>query len=158
MSTFEKIIIPLIDDNIKPKDVLTDDFIGVYTEDINMPGLDYVYLVYLYDMENLRTDICVNGIDSVKNINNTLYHVIKFPIFSDLKNVLKGKFQLLSNEGLSKIYNFWKDYDKNVANYPFSNVIYNEPYYKAIPEETYIPLFTKKPWGITVNRSDLQGF
>ena len=151
MSKIEKLLVPLIDDNIDVNEISSDKFIGIFTEDINMPGLDYIYLVYLYDMENLHKNLAINGTDTVRRIGNDLYHIIKFPRLSlDLKRILKGDYRLVSNEGISKIYNFWKDVDSDIANYPFSRTITNESYYRCIPEENFIPLLQKKPEGLTV--------
>ena len=154
MSVIEKLLVPLIDDNIKLNDVDTVDFCGVFTEDINYPGIDYVYLVFMYDIEKLRPNLGINGIDSVKLIGNCLYHVYKFPISNlDLKRIIKGDYKLISNEGVSKIYNFWKNKDDFIANYPFYRVIAKEHYSRIIPEETYNPLCKKRePQGITVEK------
>lgn len=151
MSKIEKLLVPLIDDNIAPNDILSDKFIGIFTEDINMPGLDYIYLVYIYDMDNLHLSLSNNSIDIVRRIGDELYHIIKFPKYSsDLKKILNGDYNLLSNEGISKIYNFWKNLDSDTANYPFSKVISTEKYYRCIPEEKFVPLKHNKPEGITV--------
>ena len=154
MSVIEKLLIPLIDDNITVKDVDTVDFCGVFTEDINYPGVDYIYLVFNYNIENLRPNLAINGIDSAKLIGNKLYHVYKFPKVSlDLKRILKGEYRLVSNEGISKIYNFWKKRDEFIANYPFSRTIAKEAYSRIIPEETYNPLCKKRETqGFTVEK------
>lgn len=160
MSVIEKLLIPLIDENIKLSDIKTNDFCGVFTEDINHPGLDYIYLVFNYDIENLRPNLAINGIDSAKRIGNRLYHVYKFPrLNSDLKRIIKGDYYLLSNEGISKIYNFWKTEDSFIANYPFSRTIAKEKYSRTIPEEKYIPLCKKRePQGVTVEKQQPLGF
>ena len=101
MSQIEKLLIPLIDDNITQKDVLSNKFVGIFTEDINMPGLDYIYLVYIYDMNDLHLSLAANSIDVVRRIGDELYHILKFPIFStDLKKILCGDYNSLSNEGV----------------------------------------------------------
>lgn len=153
MSQIEKLLIPLIDNNITADEILSSKFIGIFTEDINLPGLDYIYLVYSYDMNDLHSKISTNGIDYVRRIGDNLYHIIKFPRCSlDLKKILNGNYNLLSNEGISKIYNFWKDFDSDTANYPFSKVISAEKYYRCIPEEKFIPLSQRKPEGLTVKK------
>lgn len=153
MSQIEKLIIPLIDNSISVNEVTSDKFIGVFTEDINMPGLDYIYLVYLYDMNDLHSSISDNSIDVVRRIGDKLYHIIKFPRCSpDLKKILSGNYNMLSNEGISKIYNFWKDFDPETANFPLSKVISAEKYYRCIPEEKFIPLLQRKPGGLTVKQ------
>lgn len=154
MSQIEKLLIPLIDDNIKIDEVNTEKFVGVFTEDVNSPGLDYVYLVFIYDMENLHHNLGINGVDIVRRIGDSLYHIYKFPKVSvDLKRLLKGDYNLISNEGVSKIYNFWKDEDKVTANYPFYRTLAKEKYFRTIPEEKVIPLCVKKePQGITVQK------
>lgn len=149
MSKIEKLIIPLIDDCITMKEISSEKFIGVFTEDINMPGLDYIYLVYEYDMNNLHLSF-ISGIDCVRRIGDKLVHIIKFPIYShDLKHVLKGEYNLLSNEGISKIYTFWKDFDLETANFPFCKTLAGEKYYRCIPEEKLVSL-KRKPEGFTV--------
>lgn len=154
MSQIEKLLIPLIDDNITINEVNTHKFIGVFTEDVNSPGLDYVYLVFVYDISDLHPKLAINGIDSAKRIGNNLYHVYKFPRVSpDLKRLLKGEYQLISNEGVSKIYTFWKDYDEVTANYPFARTIAKESYNRVIPEEEFVPLCKRKePQGFTVEK------
>lgn len=152
MSQIEKLLIPLIDDNISFEDVNSNDFVGVYTEDINSPGLDYIYLVFVYNIDNLRPKIATNAIDYVRRIGNNLYHIYKFPrVTNDIQKILSGNYTLLSNKGMFKVYKFWTGIDDIVANYPFNRVLANEPYYRAIPEEIYIPLCKRKePQGFTV--------
>lgn len=154
MSLIEKLLIPLIDDNITLDEINTNKFIGVFTEDVNHPGLDYIYLVFVYDITDLHPKLSKNGIDSVKRIGDCLYHVYKFPRVSvDLKRLLKGDYRLISNEGISKIYNFWKSVDEFTANYPFARTVYKENYFRIIPEEKFIPLCVKKePQGVTVDK------
>lgn len=153
MSQIEKLLIPLIDDNITLSDILSDKFIGVFTEDINSPGVDYIYLVYIYDMNNLHLSLATNSIDIVRRIGDELYHILKFPIYrSDLKKILHGDYNSLSNEGISKIYSFWKNTDINTANYPFMKVISAESYYRCIPEEKFISLHKKESRGLTVSQ------
>lgn len=154
MSQIEKLLIPLIDENISFSDVNTDDFIGVYTEDINSPGLDYIYLVFEYDISNLRSKLATNAIDYVRRIGNNVYHIYKFPrITTDIQKILSGTYASISNEGISRVYTFWNGIDNISANYPFNRVLANEIYYRAIPEETYIPLCKRKePRGLTVEK------
>lgn len=143
MSDTEKLLIPLIDEHIEYKDINTEDFVGVFTEDINAPGLDYIYVVFKYNMKNLRMPMSLYGYEVIRRIGDELWHIIKFPRVSvDLKRILRGDYQLLSNEGISKIYNFWKDHDTAAACTPFNRTISKDPYYHEIPEETYVPL----PW------------
>ena len=56
MSQIEKLLIPLIDENIVLEDINTDDFLGVYTEDINSPGVDHLYLVFEYGPIYLKVE------------------------------------------------------------------------------------------------------
>ena len=143
MSETEKLLIPLIDDHIKYEDIDTDDFIGIFTEDINNPGLDYIYVVFKYNMKNLRMPMSLYGCEVIRRIGNELWHIIKFPRVSvDLKRVLRGEYRTMSNEGISKVYNFWKNHDTAAACTPFNSTIAKDPYYHEIPEETYVPL----PW------------
>lgn len=159
MNQIEKLLIPLIDENISFDDVNTNDFIGVYTEDINSPGLDYIYLVFVYDISNLRPKLATNAIDYVRRIGNVLCHIYKFPrITTDIQKILSGNYTQLSNKGISNVYSFWNGIDNITANYPFSRVLANEPYYRAIPEETYIPLCKRKePQGFTVAKQQSLG-
>ena len=154
MSQIEKLLLPLIDDNITLDEINNNKFIGVFTDDVNSPGLDYIYLVFVYDIENLHPKLAINGIDSVKRIGDNLFHVYKFPRVSvDLKKLLKGEYRTISNEGISKIYNFWKSCDEVTANYPFARTVYKEQYYRIIPEEKFVPLCERKePKGFTVEK------
>lgn len=151
MSQTEKLLIPLIDDNFTKDDVENKKFLGVYTEDINCPGIDYIYLVFIYDINNIHQNLSANGIDCTRRIGDCLYHIFKYPKTLDVKRVLNGEYQLVSNEGVSKIFNFWKGIDDTTANYPFARVITKEVYNRTIPEEKYIPLRKNKtPQGFTV--------
>ena len=151
MSQTEKLLIPLIDENITKDDIENIKFLGVYTEDINSPGIDYVYLVFIYDINNIHMNLGINGIDYTRRIGDCLYHIFKYPKSTDLKRLLNGEYQLISNEAISKIHNFWKNTDEITANYPFARVITKEKYNKTIPEEKYIPLRkSKKPQEFTV--------
>lgn len=141
MTDTEKLLIPLIDEHIEYKDIDTKDFIGIFTEDINAPGLDYIYVVFKYNMKNLRMPMSLYGCDVVRRIGDELWHIIKFPRVSvDLKRVLRGDYQLLTNEGISKIYTFWKEHDTKAACTPFNRTLNKLPYERIIPEETYVPL------------------
>ena len=152
MSQIEKLLIPLLYKNIVLKDVDTCDFLGVYTEDINSPGVDYIYLVFKYDIFNLRQNLSNSGVDYVRRIENDLYHIYKFPRLPDIKKVLSGNYTNLSNEGISRIYTFWKDVDDITANYPFHRTIANEKYHRIIPEEKYVPFYKKRePKGLVIN-------
>jgi hypothetical protein len=160
MSTFEKLLIPLIDDHISYDVINTEDFIGVFTEDINSPGLDYIYVAFKYNMKNLRMPASLYACEVMRTINNELWHILKFPRVSvDLKRILKGDYQMISNEGINKIYTFWKPYDTEAACTPFNQTLNKQPYYKVIPEENYVPRPTERilrkdeeVWGITVER------
>ena len=151
MSQIEKLLIPLLDKNIVFKDVDTNDFLGVYTEDINSPGVDYLYLVFKYDIFNLRGNLSKGGIDYVRRIGDNLYHIYKFPRLLDTKKILSGNYTDLSNEGISRIHTFWEGIDNITANYPFYRTIANEKYYRVIPEETYTSFYKKRePRGFIV--------
>lgn len=151
MSVKEKILIPLIDDSIKADDVLSEDFIGVFTEDINYPCENCIYLVYKYNMDDLHLSIKCHS-DCVRNIGNDLYHILKFTVWSkDLKSAIGGYYQNISNCGVSKIYNFWKDVDKSTAEYPFAKTLAMESFSRTIPEEIYVPLCKKESRGITIS-------
>lgn len=154
MSIIEKLIIPLISDCIKYKHIDTVDFIGVYTEDVNSPSDMYIYLVFLYRIENLRFPLCKEGVDRVRKIGKKLYQIIKYPITSDLKHLLNGEYSLISNEGISKIYNFWEDKDPIIANFPLSRTLAMEKYSRIIPEEDFTGynIRNKKVGGITVTK------
>ena len=153
MSQIEKLLIPLIDDNIVLGDVDTDDFLGVFTEDINSPGVDHLYLVFKYNIRNLRSNLAKNGVDYVRRIGDELYHIYKFPRLPDVSKILKGNYTELSNKGVSRIYSFWNNIDNITANYPFYRTIANEKYYRVIPEEVYSPFYKKRePRGFTVEK------
>lgn len=140
MTDTEKLLIPLIDEHIRYEDINTSDFIGIFTEDINNPGLDYIYVAFKYNMKNLRMPASLYACEVMRIINKEMWHILKFPRVSvDLKRVLRGDYQMLSNEGISKVYTFWKPYDTAAACTPFNQTVNKEPYYKAIPEEDYVP-------------------
>lgn len=158
MSQIEKLLIPLIDENIVLEDINTNDFLGVYTEDINSPGVDHLYLVFEYDISNLRPNLSKSGIDYVRRIGDKLCHIYKFPRLPDIKKILSGNYTELSNSGISRIYTFWNNIDNITANYPFNRTLANEKYYRVIPEETYTPLFKKRePRGLAVAKQQSLG-
>ena len=153
MSQIEKILIPLIDDNILYKDINNTDFVGVFTEDINAPSSNYVYIVFTYNMMDLHPSLGISGIDNIRQIGKELFQIYKFPRTSDINKILSGNYTDISNEGITKIFSFWNDIDKVTSNYPFHRTLAKQKYYRIIPEEEFIPLCKKKkPQGITVEK------
>ena len=98
MSQIEKLLVPLMDKDIVLEDIDTNDFLGVYTEDINSPGVDYLYLVFEDDISNLRSNLSKGGIDYVRRIGDKLYHIYKFPRLPDVKKILSGNYTELISE------------------------------------------------------------
>ena len=104
MSQIEKILIPLIDDNILYKDINNTDFVGVFTEDINAPSSNYVYIVFTYNMMDLHPSLGISGIDNIRQIGKELFQIYKFPRTSDINKILSGNYTDISNEGITKIF------------------------------------------------------
>jgi len=121
-NNLEYFIIPLLDDNIVYADISeASGFVGLYTEDINIPQLDnHIFLMYksLNTNESLNRFIKFEHLDTILSrryiiINNEHYIVycfIKNPSSkTNIDNLLQGINQLSVNEKTS-IYGFWNSH------------------------------------------------
>lgn len=116
MSTFEKIIIPLVDDCIQPIDLTkAAGFIDSYTSDPDNPnGEKELYLAYDDTIRNnYVTDRCVRFDKSrmlkrkyVKIVNNIPYYIYVFWIGKDLSKSYGNVVTLTRRQKLS-VLQFW---------------------------------------------------
>ena len=149
MSLFEKIIIPLIDENLSIEDVSTKSgFIDSYTVDLDHPSWEKV--VYLAYDDSLRTDDtkkCARKLESLAVLKNTYVKVCdRKPIMiyklyakADLKNLFNGEIELTPKQ-MKRIFDFW-GYDSDVAFYICSNKRKVLGVDHNMPLEDYVPRF-----------------
>lgn len=116
MTIFEKVILPLIDDNIKPDD-LTDEagFVDTYTKDPDHPG-DYRVFYFCVDC-NIRTQSSIkrairyntspwlSGMYT-KRVNNRPILVYKFKIKPEVCKFMEGYINLTADQK-TRILQFW---------------------------------------------------
>ena len=129
MTDFEKIIIPLVDDNIKSIDLTSvAGFIDSFTSDPDNPsGEKELFLVYNDRIRNNYTIDRARRFENspyikrkyVKYVNGIPYYVYSFWIKPDIKKLYNG-IVCLSTVQKSKILQFWSLFnsivDKVMAN------------------------------------------
>lgn len=116
MTLFEKIIIPLIDDNIKPGDLTcTTGFVDSYTVDPDNPsGNAELFLMYDLRVENEHTIQRARRFSVspklkktyVKYIDDIPYLIYSFWVNQDVKKLYNGVI-FLSAEQKARIIQFW---------------------------------------------------
>lgn len=149
MSMFEKIIIPLIDENLTFGDIsIQSGFIDSYTNDPDKPcGDNVLYLTY---DDSIRTDETkksasrIEKLPTVKNsyvkiVNNKPIMVYKFFIRSELKKLFKGIVELTPEQTV-RIFDFW-GYNSDVATYICSNKRKTLNVKHNMPLEDYVSRF-----------------
>ena len=149
MSMFEKIVIPLIDDNLTFADVNSQcGFLDSYTEDLDKPcGDNAIYLTY---DDSIRTDMsmkCASRLEKLTTIRNRYVKIIdnkpvmvyKMYVKSELKKLFTGDIEL-EPEQYVRIFDFW-GYDSDVAKYICSNKRKSLCVKRSMPLEDYVPRF-----------------
>jgi len=146
MTFFEKIIISLIDDDIRSID-LTDvaGFVDAYTSDPDNPsGEKELFLMYDcskmndYTIDRARRFATFGTIKKtyVKYINNKPYTIYSFWIPPKIKNLYDGVL-VLDAEQKASVLQFWSifsDTSKSVL----SNSVLTAPVAHAMPLEDYV--------------------
>lgn len=149
MSLFEKIIIPLIDDNLSFGDIAPQSgFIDSYTDDPDKPcGENTVYLTYDDSIRTENTKKCASRLENlttikyqyIKMINNKPVMVYKMYVKPELKKLFKGTVEL-TPEQIVRIFDFW-GYNSDVALYISSNKRKTVEVIHSMPLEDYVSRF-----------------
>jgi len=149
MSMFEKIIIPLIDDNLEFGDIAPQSgFIDSYTKDLDKPCEENaVYLTYDDSLRTENTKKCALRLERltcikyryIKMIDNKPVMVYKLYIKPELKNLFSGNIELTPEQTV-RIFDFW-GYNSDVALYICSNKQKTLTISHEMPLEDYIPRF-----------------
>lgn len=120
MARFEKIIVPLLSNSIKPEDFTeSSGFIETYTSDPDRPCGDNEFFI-LFD-DNIRSEQSIDRARRyntcrylkrtyTKYISGNPYIVYSFWIDHTIKHLYKGTFTLDANQKL-QIAQFWGDSD-----------------------------------------------
>lgn len=171
MSLTEKIIIPFIDNEMKPEFFDKDSgFIGCYTEDINRPHLCFhIFLLYeftkgisLYHtfskFKRFHSSNCIF-------INNVCFYEYIFCMGEDrigmnidenINYAIKG-FISGSVESRVRLLNFWKG-DEDIENRILCNNLKFSFEKKIVPEEDYRPpsqhSFSRNEEGLTLDKRE----
>ena len=116
MSNFEKIIIPLIDNNTKSLDFTElSGFIGCYTYDPDRPGgFKEFYVAYDETVRNKYSiDRAIRFSKSpnikkvyVKIVDNKPYYIYSFWVRKELDNLYEGN-AVLTKEQKAKVLKYW---------------------------------------------------
>lgn len=149
MSATDKLIIPLLDENITLDDISPEaGFVNIYSEDINRPYLDN-HIFLLYDLTNTTTKAYVRNqkLRSSKslydvyniNISGNEFILYAFTITSTtIKNIKRNAF-IFSDKEKMRIFSFWNFTDSDI------NAFLLDPLYfmsigfvsSVVPEEDY---------------------
>lgn len=167
MSTQMKLIIPLLDKNIK-KEYLTAEagFVNAYSWDKNRPYIDNcIFLVYTTPPETeiaKERAFVFSGLKSLYKIyyirsKGKAYIVYAIVIIdSDIKCFLKGH-RHTKQKTFSRILQFWSGSDLQVLKYLNKNLTAYTCTGESVPEEDINPTIneykqTKDPQGLVINR------
>lgn len=155
MSLFEKIIIPLIDDDLSYGDILPQSgFVDSYTADPDKPcGENAIYLTY---NDSIRTDMtkrCASRLGDIKSVryryvkmvNKVPTMVYKLYVKPEVKHLFSGHIEL-TPEQMVRIFDFW-GYNSDVAIYLCSNKQKVLNVEHNMPLEDYVPRFDNKKGG-----------
>lgn len=159
MSNFDKIIIPLLDNNTKTLDFTElAGFIGCYTYDPDKPSqFKEFYIAYDETVRNKYSIDRARRFEQSKNIkkkyvkivNNKPYYIYSFWVCKELGNLYKGNV-ILGKEQKLKILNYWGVVDK-ISDYILNNNIIWLDSEKALPLEDYREPYFKN--GIEIKKS-----
>lgn len=171
MSTQMKLIIPLLDPNIKLSDITKKaGFINGYTYNKNKPYLDnHIFLMYDAYESNPYTWERETRFSNSKNLygkeyiraNSKDYVLYSFVITNaDIKQLLKG-LRHKKSESFARICSFWNGKDPQVNKYLCDLLPGLSCSGESVPEEDYLMTHEeciakrKNPEGLTL---DSQGF
>ena len=126
MSIHYKLIIPLLDKNIKLEDISKESgFVGIYTCDINRPYIENC----LFMLYRRTTDPqCIKTREKLSNLPNLYgkrnvkikglqYVLFYFTIDRTIRFIIKNAFEFISEEQKIQIYKFWQFKDAKINEY-----------------------------------------
>lgn len=152
MSLNDKLIIPLINDNITASDISTEaGFVNIFYTDVNRPYLDNnIFLLYLNDVDTKESsdrmskfitfdNLYARYFIKIKGVSLTLY---VFTINNIAIKKLKCNSRMFTKKDILRILSFWNFKDEDINDFTInqSNVSTFQPFCnKSVPEEDYIP-------------------
>ena len=153
MSKTDKLIIPLLDENITLDDISAEaGFIGIYSEDINRPYLDN-HIFLLYDLANtttkayvrdkkLRSSKYLYGVYNVKIIGNEFVMYVFNIVSNTIKNIKRNAFVFTDKEKM-RIFTFWNFTDSDINSFLLNPLYFiGIGFVRAVvPEEDYKPSY-----------------
>lgn len=150
MSTYLKVLIPLLDPVLKKEDLTKKSgFVDAYIFDKNRPYIENsVFLMYDLSIANNTSNEREYRMRSCKNVSNSLiefiggkaYKIYAFPLVgADMKKVFKG-FKPVSMRGANRVLGFWEGTDSSV-NMTMLDRSVTKMYldWKTVPEFDYRP-------------------
>ena len=149
MSIHNKLILPLISNNITLEDISKETgFAGIYTLDINKPFLtNHVFLLYkkVATIEARKTREKLENFSNLYNkrtisLNGILYNLYSFTINYPIKIIKDNGHMLLGKTEKTQIGKFWKFLDTDVTDYLLGfSYIGNLFKDTIVPEEDFTP-------------------
>lgn len=165
MSTFEKIIIPLLDINVKTIDFTSlTGFVDSFTLDPDRPsGEKEFFLVFDDSVRNEYVEDLKRRLDFstkikrsyIKYVNTKPYLVYSFYIPSEVKKFYNS-YILLSASQISKILQFWGVFDSDVNSVVEQNGVMLDDKHKMPLEDYRTPLFSKYKSGLVIKKGSLE--
>ncbi len=122
MTDFDKVVIPLLDENILPSDI-DEQFVGCFTEDLDHPtDLPIVYMLFKCDKVTQNSISRTNRIEKCNNLHSSKLKMIDgtscvaygFILTGKKKSLITGNCDLDLKDCL-KIASFW-GYNDNIVN------------------------------------------
>ena len=122
MTDFDKVVIPLLDENILPSDI-DEQFVGCFTEDLDHPtDIPVIHMLFKCDKVTQNSINRINRIEKCKNLHTTRYKMIDstncvaygFVLTGKRKSLITGNCDLDLKDCL-KIASFW-GYNDNIIN------------------------------------------
>lgn len=122
MTDFDKVVIPLLDDNILPSDI-DGQFVGCFTEDLDHPtDMPVIYMLFKCNEVTQNSINRINRIEKCKSLYTTRYKMIDsancvaygFILTGKRKSLITGNCDLDLKDCL-KIASFW-GYNDNIVN------------------------------------------
>jgi hypothetical protein len=151
MGKIAKVIIPLLNLNIKLEDISEDtQFIGAYTSDINRPYLTHhIFLMYKWEnptQSELRTFYKFRDFKNLYSwkivyINKIPYLLYTFTYDNLLDCLIEGILSM-SDNFKRRILEFWSFKDPWIYENIMRDTIYVNPDNESVPEIDYAPPFT----------------
>lgn len=146
MSNIEKVIIPLINDDISIEDISeSNGFIGIYFEDINKPYLDN-HIFLLYNWSNNKSVTVFYKYKKLSSfygyriiyLKNIPYIVYIFTSNMLINRIKKGT-GILRDINKVRILQFWQFKDAWITLNVMRGTIISDPLNSILPEEDFMP-------------------